>query len=100
MAKRNGIELCRKALKSIITRQSMFLAKILFRQVLISYLIIIYGQNVNSTAHRFGEIGDPATGKVTSLVPLANNGEVEQGILAAEEAQPAWSARPQYVVHE
>jgi malonate-semialdehyde dehydrogenase (acetylating)/methylmalonate-semialdehyde dehydrogenase len=43
---------------------------------------------------RFGEVYDPATGRVTGLVPLADAERVESAVAAARAAFPAWRATP------
>jgi malonate-semialdehyde dehydrogenase (acetylating) / methylmalonate-semialdehyde dehydrogenase len=37
---------------------------------------------------------DPATGELTAYVPLSGQGDVDQAVRAAREAQPAWRAVP------
>ncbi|SOE83144.1 methylmalonate-semialdehyde dehydrogenase [acylating] [Caballeronia arationis] len=51
----------------------------------------IGGQRVEGTSDRFGDVFNPATGAVTSRVPLASVTEVDAAVAAAHAAFPAWS---------
>ena len=42
----------------------------------------------------FGDIHDPATGKLGARVPLASASEVDDAVLAASRAWPDWAATP------
>jgi malonate-semialdehyde dehydrogenase (acetylating)/methylmalonate-semialdehyde dehydrogenase len=55
---------------------------------------LIAGQAVAGTSGRFADVFDPATGRVTKQVPLANRQEVDAAVKAAAAAFPAWSATP------
>ena len=52
----------------------------------------INGLSVEGTSGRFGEVYDPATGRVTARVPLASRDEVSAAVSAAAAAFPAWAA--------
>ena len=52
----------------------------------------INGLSVEGTRGRFGEVYDPATGRVTARVPLASRDEVSAAVSAAAAAFPAWAA--------
>lgn len=54
----------------------------------------INGQRQNSDAKRFGRIYNPATGKIIAEVPLAEADEINQAVMAAKQAFPAWSNTP------
>lgn len=54
----------------------------------------IGGQNVAGTSRRFGDVYNPATGKVQAKVPLASSAELDQAIASAKAAFPAWAAMP------
>ncbi|HTV06316.1 MAG TPA: CoA-acylating methylmalonate-semialdehyde dehydrogenase [Acidobacteriaceae bacterium] len=54
----------------------------------------IGGAHVEGASGRFGDVYHPASGKVQTLVPLANDAEVDQAVAAAAAAFPAWSALP------
>jgi malonate-semialdehyde dehydrogenase (acetylating)/methylmalonate-semialdehyde dehydrogenase len=49
------------------------------------------GVQVEGNSTRFGDVFDPATGAVTSRVPLASANEVRVAVDAASAAFPAWS---------
>jgi malonate-semialdehyde dehydrogenase (acetylating)/methylmalonate-semialdehyde dehydrogenase len=49
------------------------------------------GMRVEGGSGRFGDVFDPATGTVTSRVPLASADEVRTAVDAASAAFPAWS---------
>ena len=54
----------------------------------------IGGERVAGASNRFGDIYNPATGRVQARVPFATAGEVGAAIRAAKEAFPAWAATP------
>jgi malonate-semialdehyde dehydrogenase (acetylating)/methylmalonate-semialdehyde dehydrogenase len=54
----------------------------------------IGGRRVASRTQRFADIHNPATGAVTSRVPLAPTDEVADVVKRAAEALPAWAATP------
>ena len=54
----------------------------------------INGQRVEGTSGRFGDIYNPALGKVIKQVPLASVDEVNNAVEVAATALPAWSATP------
>ena len=54
----------------------------------------IDGQSVPGESNRFGDIYNPATGKVTSKVPFATSAEVHKAVASARAAFPAWAATP------
>ncbi len=43
---------------------------------------------------RFGDVFNPATGKVQARVPLASKAEVGAAVAAARAAFPAWAEMP------
>ena len=51
----------------------------------------IDGRRVAGASGRFGEVFDPAQGRVAVRVPLANAAEVATAVAAAKAAFPAWS---------
>jgi malonate-semialdehyde dehydrogenase (acetylating) / methylmalonate-semialdehyde dehydrogenase len=51
----------------------------------------IDGQHVAGTSGRFGDVFDPALGRVTAHAPFANAAEVGAAVAAAKAAFPAWS---------
>jgi malonate-semialdehyde dehydrogenase (acetylating) / methylmalonate-semialdehyde dehydrogenase len=55
---------------------------------------IINGKVLAGSSGRFGDVTDPATGKVTKQVSFATRAEVDQAVQAAAAAFPAWSAMP------
>ena len=52
----------------------------------------INGQAAASTGTRFADVFNPATGAVTSHVPLATTSDVDAAVAAASAAWPAWAA--------
>ena len=52
----------------------------------------INGQAVSSTGTRFANVFNPATGVVTSHVPLATASDIDAAVAAANAAWPAWAA--------
>lgn len=54
----------------------------------------INGKMLDGVSGRFGDVFDPATGKVQKQVPLASVGELNAAVKAAAEAFPAWAAMP------
>jgi malonate-semialdehyde dehydrogenase (acetylating)/methylmalonate-semialdehyde dehydrogenase len=54
----------------------------------------INGKPVAGTSGRSGDVYNPATGHVQAKVPLANRGEMDLAVAAAEAAFPAWAAQP------
>jgi malonate-semialdehyde dehydrogenase (acetylating) / methylmalonate-semialdehyde dehydrogenase len=51
----------------------------------------IDGQRAAGVSGRFGDVFDPAEGRVAARVPLANAAEVATAVAAAKAAFPAWS---------
>jgi malonate-semialdehyde dehydrogenase (acetylating)/methylmalonate-semialdehyde dehydrogenase len=51
----------------------------------------INGRSAEGNSDRFGDVFDPATGTVTSRVPLASADEIRAAVDAASAAFPAWS---------
>ena len=51
----------------------------------------IDGQRAAVASARFGDVFDPAQGRVAARVPLANAAEVATAVAAAKAAFPAWS---------
>lgn len=54
----------------------------------------INGQRTEGTSGRFGEVINPATGKIVAQVPLANHVETSLAVAAASAAFPAWRDTP------
>ena len=54
----------------------------------------INGQKVAGGKSRVGEVFNPATGEITSLVPFANEDEVKQAVDVAKDALLSWSVTP------
>ena len=54
----------------------------------------IYGQKVEGTSGRFGDVFNPATGEVASRVPLASRSETAKAIEVAAAAFPDWRDTP------
>ncbi|HEX7013073.1 MAG TPA: CoA-acylating methylmalonate-semialdehyde dehydrogenase, partial [Steroidobacteraceae bacterium] len=54
----------------------------------------IAGTVRRGSSGRFGEVFNPATGRVTAQVSFASKAEVQAAIQAAREALPAWSETP------
>ncbi|MGE8476568.1 MAG: aldehyde dehydrogenase family protein, partial [Paraburkholderia hospita] len=52
---------------------------------------VINGHPIDGTSQRFGDVFNPATGEVSSRVPLASVAEVDAAVAAANAAFPAWS---------
>ena len=52
---------------------------------------MINGRAVEGTSDRFGDVFNPALGKVSARVPLASVAEVDAAVAAAKAAFPAWS---------
>ena len=57
----------------------------------------INGERSAGQSGRFGEVYNPATGTVSSRVPLASSAEVNVAVAKAREAFPAWAAKPPLV---
>ncbi len=55
---------------------------------------LIAGRTVAGASGRFSDVYDPATGRVTKQVALANRQEVDAAVAAAAAAFPAWAATP------
>ena len=51
----------------------------------------IDGQRTAGASGQFGDVYDPAQGRVTARVPVANAAEVAAAVAAAKAAFPAWS---------
>ena len=54
----------------------------------------IDGECVAGESNRFGDVYNPATGKVRAQVPFATAGEVDKAVRAAKAAFPGWAATP------
>jgi malonate-semialdehyde dehydrogenase (acetylating)/methylmalonate-semialdehyde dehydrogenase len=54
----------------------------------------IAGKPVSGVSGRFGDVFNPATGRVQSRVPLATDAEVDAAVQAAATAFSEWSAQP------
>ncbi|HEY4358852.1 MAG TPA: CoA-acylating methylmalonate-semialdehyde dehydrogenase [Acidobacteriaceae bacterium] len=54
----------------------------------------IGGARVAGTSGRFGDVFHPASGRVQTHVPLANDAEVDAAVQAAAAAFPEWSGLP------
>ncbi|QGZ62760.1 CoA-acylating methylmalonate-semialdehyde dehydrogenase [Paraburkholderia acidisoli] len=54
----------------------------------------INGKPVAGTSERFGEVFNPAFGKVSARVPLASVAEVDAAVAAAQAASVAWAETP------
>jgi malonate-semialdehyde dehydrogenase (acetylating)/methylmalonate-semialdehyde dehydrogenase len=54
----------------------------------------IAGVRVQGVSGRFADVYHPASGKVQSHVPLANEAEVDRAVAAAFAAFPEWSSQP------
>jgi malonate-semialdehyde dehydrogenase (acetylating)/methylmalonate-semialdehyde dehydrogenase len=52
------------------------------------------GARVGGTSGRFGDVFDPASGRVQARVPLATDDEVDAAVRAAAAAFPGWAAQP------
>jgi malonate-semialdehyde dehydrogenase (acetylating) / methylmalonate-semialdehyde dehydrogenase len=55
---------------------------------------IINGKPVPGTTGRYGNVYDPATGRVAKQVAFAGEVELNDAVAAASEAFPAWAATP------
>lgn len=54
----------------------------------------IGGAPVQGASGRFGDVYNPATGKRTLQLPMANSAEVNRAVEAAADAFPAWAGMP------
>ncbi|QYD72636.1 CoA-acylating methylmalonate-semialdehyde dehydrogenase [Paraburkholderia edwinii] len=54
----------------------------------------IDGQHAKGASGRFGNVFDPAQGRVAARVPFANAADVRAAVAAAKAAFPAWSETP------
>ena len=54
----------------------------------------IGGQAHEGTSGRFGDIYNPATGRLARRVSMANTADVHAAVAAAAAAFPAWAAAP------
>ncbi|MFC0400189.1 CoA-acylating methylmalonate-semialdehyde dehydrogenase [Paraburkholderia rhizosphaerae] len=54
----------------------------------------IDGQRAAGTSDRFNDVYDPAQGRITARVPVANATDVAAAVAAAKAAFPAWSETP------
>ena len=54
----------------------------------------INGKIIAGASGRYGEVFNPATGKVNSLVAFASQEEVNQAVAAAAAAFPNWANTP------
>ncbi|MDD9816237.1 MAG: aldehyde dehydrogenase family protein, partial [Gammaproteobacteria bacterium] len=54
----------------------------------------INGKHAAGGGQRFGDVYNPALGRVTKRVPLASKEEVRAAVTAAAEAFPGWAATP------
>ncbi|MBI3516301.1 MAG: aldehyde dehydrogenase family protein, partial [Proteobacteria bacterium] len=54
----------------------------------------IEGGAVAGTSGQFGDVYNPASGELTTRVPLANQAEVGRAVAAAAKAFPGWAATP------
>ncbi|RQT45503.1 methylmalonate-semialdehyde dehydrogenase (CoA acylating) [Burkholderia cepacia] len=54
----------------------------------------IDGRSAAGVSGRFNDVYDPAHGRVTARVPVANPAEVDAAVAAAKAAFPAWSETP------
>ena len=54
----------------------------------------INGRRVPGESNRFGDVYDPATGRVQARVPFATADEVGKAVRAAKAAFPTWAATP------
>jgi len=52
----------------------------------------INGQTFSGTSERFADVFNPATGEVTSHVPLATVNDVDAAVSSAQNAWPNWAA--------
>ncbi len=54
----------------------------------------IDGRRAMGASGRFGDVFQPATGRVQARVPLATEAEMDAAVQAAAKAFPGWSAQP------
>ena len=54
----------------------------------------INGKLVEGNSGRFGDVFDPATGKVQKQVPMGTIAELDAAVSAAKAAFPEWAAMP------
>ncbi|HKR42989.1 MAG TPA: aldehyde dehydrogenase family protein, partial [Paraburkholderia sp.] len=54
----------------------------------------IDGQYAAGNSGRFNDVYDPAQGRITARVPVANTTEVAAAVAAAKTAFAAWSETP------
>jgi malonate-semialdehyde dehydrogenase (acetylating)/methylmalonate-semialdehyde dehydrogenase len=54
----------------------------------------VNGETMRGTSGQFGEVYNPATGRVQAKVALATAAEVDLAVAAAARAFPAWSTQP------
>ncbi|MEN9783463.1 MAG: hypothetical protein RJA24_806, partial [Pseudomonadota bacterium] len=54
----------------------------------------IDGKAQAATSTRCADVTNPATGKVTRRVPLANHQDIETAVASAKRAFPAWRDTP------
>ncbi|WP_433966731.1 CoA-acylating methylmalonate-semialdehyde dehydrogenase [Tunturiibacter gelidiferens] len=54
----------------------------------------VNGEIMIGGSGRFGDVYNPATGKIQAKVALATSGEVDMAVAAAAAAFPKWSAQP------
>src|ERR1700677_984691 len=54
----------------------------------------VNGETMRGTSGQFGDVYNPATGRVQAKVALATSAEVDLAVAAAARAFPAWSAQP------
>ena len=54
----------------------------------------IDGQSTAGVSGRFNDVYDPAQGRISARVPVANTAEVAAAVAAATAAFPAWSEAP------
>ncbi len=54
----------------------------------------INGQRYDGSSSRYADGFNPATGEVTSSIPLASNEDVALAVASAKAAFPAWSETP------
>jgi malonate-semialdehyde dehydrogenase (acetylating)/methylmalonate-semialdehyde dehydrogenase len=54
----------------------------------------VNGEMLAGSSGRFGDVYNPATGKVQARVALASAAEVDTAVAAASASFPAWSAQP------
>ncbi|MGY9006868.1 MAG: aldehyde dehydrogenase family protein, partial [Alphaproteobacteria bacterium] len=54
----------------------------------------IGGKRVKGPSGRFGDVTNPATGKVCARVPLADDADLSMAIASAKDAFPGWAATP------